>query len=398
MLLFDWKKMRCKKFMVSLIAVALFLSLWVVSAEIRAQRRSPRDPSLRDFRGLRTNTDKKLIDLKEIMSGGPGKDGIPAILKPSFVNANEAVRWLGKREPVISVVINGNARAYPLQILMWHEMVNDEIDGVPVLVTFCPLCYTAIAFERTLDSQVHTFGVSGLLRHSNLLMYDKSTESLWQQVTGQAVVGDMVGKQLKPLPAQIISFEQFNSAYPKGIIMSRRTGYRRDYGRNPYVGYDDISQRPYLYNGPSDERLRPMEKVIAISLGSIDKAYPYTLTEKERVINDTVADQPLVVFHDNGAVSAMDKPQIAMSREVGSTGVFSREIDGKVLNFIYDDGNIVDEQTKSIWDITGYAKSGQLKGKRLKAVVHGDFFAFVWLTAKPDTQIYGQKIDIKSAI
>jgi hypothetical protein len=380
--------MRVKKVAVHLIIIGLCIGLWVISAEIRAQRRSPRDPSLRDFRGLRTNTDKSLIDLKDIMSGGPGKDGIPAIQNPKFVNQKKAAGWLKAREPVVSLVVNNHARAYPLQILMWHEMVNDEVGGVPVLVTFCPLCYTAIAFDRTLDSQVHTFGVSGLLRHSNLLMYDKSTESLWQQVTGQAVVGDMVGKQLKTLPAQIISFEQFISAYPDGLVLSRRTGYARDYGRNPYIGYDDISQRPYLYNGPADDRLRPMEKVIAISLGSTDKAYPYTLTEKERVINDIIAEQPLVVFHDNGAVSAMDQPQIAMSREVGSTGVFSREIDGKVLSFLYIDGKIIDEQTKSIWDITGQAKEGPLKGKRLKAVVHGDFFAFVWLAAKPDTQIY----------
>ncbi|MHC5073267.1 MAG: DUF3179 domain-containing protein [Planctomycetota bacterium] len=380
--------MSFKKVAFSVIILALCIGFWVVSAEIRAQRRGPRNPALRNFRGLRTNTDKSLIDLKKIMSGGPGKDGIPAILNPNFVNSDSARKWLSDREPVVSLFINDEAKAYPLQILMWHEMVNDEVSGVPVLVTFCPLCYTAIAFDRRLESEIHTFGVSGFLRHSNLLMYDKSTESLWQQVTGQAVVGDMVGKQLKPLAAQIISFEQFKSAYPDGLVLSQKTGYTRDYGRNPYVGYDDIYQRPYLYNGPTDERLRPMEKVIAVSIGETDKAYTYEVTQKERVINDIVANQPLAVFHDNGAVSAMDKPQIAMSREVGSTGVFSREIDGQVLSFIYVDGKFVDEQTNSIWDITGRAKEGTLKGKYLETVVHGDFFAFIWLAAKPDTQIY----------
>jgi hypothetical protein len=386
--------MRFKKVAFSLVITGLCLGLWIISAEIRAQRRGGRNPAIRNFRGLRTNIDKSLIDLKEIMSGGPGKDGIPAIINPNFVDTDSARKWLGSREPVISLVINDEARAYPLQILMWHEMVNDEVDGVPVLVTFCPLCYTAIAFERSLDSQVHTFGVSGLLRNSNLLMYDKNTESLWQQVTGQAVVGDMVGKQLKLLPTQIISFEQFVSSYPEGLILSQRTGYARDYGRNPYVGYDDISQRPYLYNGPVDERLRPMEKVIAVSIGETDKAYTYEVTQKERVINDIVSEQTLVVFHDKGAVSAMDKPQIAMSREVGSTGVFSREINGKVLSFLYVDGKFVDEQTSSVWDITGRAKEGPLKGRQLESLSHGDFFAFIWLAAKPDTQIYGQKTDI----
>ncbi|MHC4265023.1 MAG: DUF3179 domain-containing protein [Planctomycetota bacterium] len=386
--------MRFKKMAFSLIIVGLCTGLWVISAEIRVQRRSPRDPALRDFRGLRTNTDKSLIDLKEIMSGGPGKDGIPALLNPKFVNLKKATGWLNPREPVVSLVIDNHARAYPLQILMWHEMVNDEVGGVPVLVTFCPLCYTAIAFDRTIDEQVEVFGVSGLLRQSNLLMYDKGTESLWQQVTGQAVVGDLIGKQLKPLAAQIISFEQFKSAYPEGLVLSRSTGYARDYGRNPYVGYDDISQRPYLFNGLPDERLRPMEKVIAISISETDKAYPYKVTQKERVINDIVAKQPLVIFHDNGALSALDKPQIEMSREVGSTGVFSRTLEGKLLSFVQRDHKFYDEQTNSTWDITGKAKEGPLEGKRLEAIVHGDFFAFIWLAAKPDTQIYKPEKDI----
>ncbi|MHC4758843.1 MAG: DUF3179 domain-containing protein [Planctomycetota bacterium] len=391
--------MRLKRWIFTLILWIVCISIWVISAEIRAQRRRiPTDPSLRDFRGLRTNTDKSIIDLKEIMSGGPGKDGIPAILKPNFIKADQASRWLTPKEPVISLVVNGKPKAYPLQILMWHEMVNDRIDGVPVLVTFCPLCYTAIAFDRTVDGQEEVFGVSGLLRHSNLLMYDKRTESLWQQVTGQAVVGDMTGKQLKTLPAQIISYQQFVSAWPQGLILSQRTGYARDYGRNPYVGYDDISQKPYLFNGPSDDRLKPMEKVIAVTIGSTDKAYPYSLTAKERVINDVVADYNLVVFHDNGAVSAMDQPRISMSRETGSTGVFSRMLDKKILSFVHKNGNFYDEQTNSVWDITGQAKEGPLKGKKLEPIAHGDFFAFIWLVSKPKTQIYGQQVDLKSAI
>jgi len=182
------------------------------------------------------------IELSELMSGGPGKDGIPAIASPRFVSPEEAGRWLKFQEPVISLVVGGAARAYPLQILLWHEIVNDRIGGVPVAVTFCPLCYSAVAFDRRIEGSEYSFGVSGMLRNSDMIMYDRETESLWQQLFGEAIVGDLTGARLMPLPAQIISFRQFSAAYPNGRVLSRDTGYDRPYGRNPYVGYDDINQ------------------------------------------------------------------------------------------------------------------------------------------------------------
>jgi hypothetical protein len=211
---------------------------------------------------------------------------------------------------------------------------------------------------------------------------------LWQQVTGKAIVGDMVGSALESIPAQIISFEQFRGAYKDELVLSRKTGYRRSYGRNPYVGYDDISKRPFMFQAQTDGRLRPMEKVVAVSMSSSSKAYPHVVTRKKRVINDVISDRPIVVFHDDGAVSAVDRPSIAKSREVGSTGVFHREVDGRVLSFGYEDGKFYDEQTKSIWNITGQAVKGPLKGNQLTPITHGDYFAFVWLVFKPETQIY----------
>jgi hypothetical protein len=372
-----------------LVIVTAIYALAVVAALADDTTPGPsRQSPERGLPGWRTNTAKRLIDLNELESGGPGKDGIPAINGPRFVSPRKAQRWLKPNEPVVSVVVNGQARAYPLQILIWHEIVNDKIADTPVMVTFCPLCYSAIVFDRAVKGKEYSFGVSGMLRHSNLVLYDRQTESLWQQLTGEAIVGDMVGAALKSLAVQIISFEQFRSAYKNGLVLSRRTSFRRNYGRNPYVGYDDISSRPFMYRGKNDSRLKPMEKVVAVSINNATKAYPYEVTQKKRAINDRVGEMPIVVFHGAGAVSALDRPQITQSRQVGSTGVFNRRVNDQLLTLRYEDGKFLDEQTGTVWDITGVATEGPLKGQRLSPVAHGDYFAFAWLVFKPETKIY----------
>ena len=261
--------------------------------------------------GWQTDVEKRSIELEELISGGPPKDGIPSIDQPVYIPAAEAASWLGSREPVISVRINDEARAYPLQILMWHEIANTRFDDVPAAITFCPLCYSALVFDRRVDGETLKFGVSGFLRHSDMIMYDRSTESLWQQITGEAVVGTYTGSRLQTLPSQIISFEQFREIYPGGLILSRETGHQRSYGRNPYVGYDDIDQSP-MFIDPSDldGRLRPMQKVIGVVIDDRQKVYPYELTRESGVINDVFAGQQIVVLHTGGAASAMDAPRI----------------------------------------------------------------------------------------
>jgi anti-sigma factor RsiW len=355
-----------------------------IAAHLLSARATAAAPQARvQLRGWRTNTEKRSVDLGELISGGPPKDGIPAIDFPHFQKVSDAHRWLKPNEPVISLVVRDEARAYPLQILIWHEIVNDRIAGLPLAVTFCPLCYSAVVFDRTVDGQEYKFGVSGMLRHSDMIMFDRETESLWQQLTGEAIVGDLTGARLRQLPAQIISFEQFSSAYPDGFVLSRETGYKRDYGRNPYVGYDNISQRPFLFRSNQDERLLPMEKVITVSIGRIDRAYPYSITRKLRVINDSVDGQPVVIFHNDGAVSALDAATISTSRDVGSTGVFDPRVDGLRLIFLYENGKFMDQQRGSLWDITGQALEGELKGRRLAPIAHGDYFAFAWFAFKP---------------
>lgn len=338
--------------------------------------------------GWQTNWRRHAVAYEEILSGGPPRDGIPSIDAPIFIGQAEAAAWLAGNEPVLAVEIEGEARAYPLQILTWHEIVNDTINGVPVVVTFCPLCNSAIVFERRIEGEVYEFGTSGLLRHSDLIMYDRTTESLWQQLTGEAIVGDMVGQQLAFLPASLVSFNDFRAAYPAGVILSRETGHNRRYGQNPYVGYDTIGENPFLFQGEPDGRLPAMERVVTVALDGIDVAYPLSVLAPVGVINDRQGEQDLVVFYTAGVSSALGEAIIAEGADVGGTGVFDPHLEGQFLTFKSEEGHILDEQTGSLWNILGQATAGPLAGNSLTPIVHGDHFWFAWAAFKPDTIVY----------
>ncbi|MDQ3614334.1 MAG: DUF3179 domain-containing protein, partial [Chloroflexota bacterium] len=220
--------------------------------------------------GWNTDFGRHTVPLSEITSGGPPPDGIPPIDAPTFVAIDEASDWLVAHEPVIALgVLDADGtpasvgKAYPLQILIWHEIVNDLLDGVPLLVTFCPLCNTSIVFDRRLhpdepDATVYDFGTTGNLRHSDLVMWDRQTESWWQQVSGEAIVGELAGSVLTSIPSQLTSFAQFRESWPEGQVLSRATGFDRPYGDNPYPGYDDIDSSPFLFDQEADDRLPAM--------------------------------------------------------------------------------------------------------------------------------------------
>jgi Protein of unknown function (DUF3179) len=336
-----------------------------------------------------TDFSKHIVPYSEIFSGGPPKDGIPAIDFPHFVSVDEAEKWLEDQEPVVVFSVGADTRAYPLQILIWHEIVNDEVGGKPVVVTFCPLCNTAIAFERTFDGQVLDFGTTGRLRFSNLIMYDRQTETWWQQGSGEAIAGEYTGEQLTFLPATIISWEDFKKAYPDGMVLSRETGFARDYGRNPYIGYDNINSSPFLYNGPDNsDRLPPMARVLTVEMGDETVAYPYEVLMKEGVINDEVAGAPVVIVWEAGTASALDSGVLVNGRDVGSANSFSRNLDGQVLTFYLVDGQIVDDQTGSVWNIMGQAMEGELDGSQLEPIVGVNQFWFSWAAFKPETRVY----------
>lgn len=336
-----------------------------------------------------TNWNLRTISTEDLLSGGPPRDGIPSIDDPQFVSPAEAGEWLAGNEPVIAVEFNGDARAYPLQILIWHEIVNDMVGDVPIIITFCPLCNSAIVFERVLDGEPVEFGTSGLLRNSDLVMYDRRTETLWQQFTGQGLIGDKAGQQLTFLPSAIISFNDFVAAHPDGRILSQNTGFGRNYGRNPYAGYDTLGSTPFLFDGKLDERLPAVARVVTVSLpNGRDVAYPLTTLIEQGVINDMQGEQNLVVFYVGGTASALGAAVIAEAEDVGATGVFDPVLNGRRLTFRKEGDQIVDNETGSTWNIVGHAVEGELAGQQLNRWVHGDHFWFSWAAFRPETIIY----------
>ena len=305
-----------------------------------------------------------------------------------FVSITEAEEWLEDVEPVIMIERNGDARAYPIQILMWHEIINDEVGGEPVVVTFCPLCNTGIAFERTVNGQVLDFGTTGRLRNSNLIMYDRQTETWWQQATGEGVAGELTSTQLDFLPAAMISWEDFKNAHPEGLVLSRDTGFSRSYGNNPYTGYDDINSSPFLFRGFTPDELPAMARVLTVELEGEAVAYPNEILKDVHVVNDTISETDVVVIWQAGTASALDEFLIVTSSDVGSANVYARELDGVPLTFFYDGSKIIDEQTGSEWNVLGQAVSGELAGKQLAPIVAVNHFWFSWAAFMPETRIY----------
>ena len=376
------------KLFVLLQALMLLLMANLASANFKSKEKDTRSDFLqRATIGWNTDWSKHSIEYHDLLSGGPPRDGIPPIDQPKFIENQLAAQWLKPNDPVIALEINGDARAYPLQILTWHEIINDVVGEIAVTITFCPLCNSAIVFKRNHQGITYDFGTSGLLRHSDLVMYDRQTESLWQQFTGEAIVGVMTGEQLMMIPSGLIGFEQFQAAYPAGKILSKETGYSREYGRNPYPGYDDIRNNPFLFRDPLDERLPAMARVVTVSDGKYHNAYPVELLEKLRVIHHQLGNQAVVIFHQDGVSSALDTTRIANGDDVGATGVFVPLVGKQELTFIKE-RRFVDEQTGSHWNIVGQAILGPLKGKQLERLVHADQFWFSWGAFRPDTLIY----------
>ena len=341
--------------------------------------------------GWKTNFCLHSIDYEEIFSGGPPRDGIPPIDNPRFENIETADQWIEDLEPVILLDHEGEVRAYPLQILTWHEIVNDEIAGDPIAVTFCPLCNTALVFRRPIiDEEILTFGTSGNLRYSDLVMWDRQTESWWQQFNGEAIVGDLTGTKLESLPAAIISWADFKSKHPDAQVLSIETGFQRSYGRNPYAGYDNINSHPFAFVGDLDAQLPAMARVVGISLeNGQGGAFSLDLLRENQILNENLGELPVVLFWKSGTASALDSGSIADGRDVGTTGVFSAQIDDQELTFsALEDGLFLDRETGSIWDIFGEAIDGPMSGSKLDPIPHHDTFWFAWAAFVPDGELH----------
>lgn len=331
-----------------------------------------------------------LIPIDQIISGGPPPDGIPPIDAPVFLPVIDNLELLDPAEPVVALEIDGDARAYPIRVMVWHEIVNDTVGGVPVSVTYCPLCNSAVTYVREINGVETTFGTSGRLFSSALVMYDRATESLWTHFDGRSVVGVLTGAQLESIPSPLLSWGDFRANYPTGQVLDwNATGHRRDYGRNPYVGYDNEDTRPFLFRGDADDRAKAKQRVVGVAAGG--EAVAFTLDHisggEAKATNASVGELPIVILWKAGQSSALDTQDQFSGKDVGSVGVFNPVVDGVPLTFTAVGDVFVDDNTSSTWTIIGEAVDGPLQGTRLERLDHLDTFWFAWASYRPGTTL-----------
>jgi len=317
---------------------------------------------------------KHSIPLEDIQVGNPNKDGIPSIDEPVFESIYTADQYLDDNGLGLMVEVSGRYRFYPYQILVWHEIVNDTFMGEELLVTFCPLCYTGIVFDREVEGDVLEFGVSGKLWNSNLLMYDRATESYWSQALGEAVVGEKTGTVLEDYPWLIVSWDTFKTNYSSGQVLSRDTGFNRDYTQDPYEpeGYYESADVWFTLSN-EDGRLHAKEFVYGYDTGDFAKAYSEKDVKEIGIINDQVGDEYLLVFWDDN---------------LETVRAFSRQVDGNVLSFEKTDDFLRDTTTESLWNFDGEAVSGDHRGIGMSTLILEPSFWFSWATSYPQTEIY----------
>lgn len=366
----------------------LITSLLLLTPFFMNAQNNPRNIEL----NWKTDTTKHSVPLNEF-TALMKPDGIPPIDSPKFWGKEKAMENYFEHEPVIAIEINGKAKAYPLSVLMYHEIVNDEINGIPFSATYCPLCNAALVFDHRLkfDGKEYLldFGVSGMLRNSDLVMWDRQTQSWWQQFMGEALVGELTGARLEVIPSMLISLAEFFESYPNGLVLSTETGMEREYGTNPYTSYDNTeNKQPRLFNGKVDDRLPAMERIIDIEVKGKHKIYPLSDISKSQVVNDKFLGVPVVFFHTEKTVSVLDKNNIRESKQIGSVTVFDPQVEERILTFKKTEKGFVDNETGSVWSITSKCISGKLKGKELRPVPHGNHFAFAWFAFFPDSEIY----------
>ncbi len=337
-----------------------------------------------------TSFPEPLIETADLRSGGPPPDGIPPVDEPRFLHPGD-VDFLADNEPVLALEIDGDARAYPVQVLTWHEIVNDTVGGVPVSVTYCPLCNSALAYDRRVEiddtDEVLDFGTSGLLFNSSLVMYDRQTQSLWSHFTGQAVMGELTGLELDDFAVATVAWSVWRDAHPDGLVLSRETGFDRQYGRNPYPGYDDVDGVPFLFEGEVDGRYTALTRILGFEADGAVFGVPMTDLQERRVITGALEDSEFVAWWTAGTSSALDSSNVADGYDVGATGLFVAAAEGDALTFRADADLFTDDQTGSTWNVLGQAVDGPLKGTQLEPLPHVDTFWFAWSTFHPDTTL-----------
>jgi len=288
--------MKKRVLLASLSLIALLFIAACTTSDFGAPNTPPTSEEMEQ--GIQTTKDgvKFLIDPSKLRSGGPPKDGIPSIDNPKFVSVEEADQWIADNELVLAIEHKGVKRVYPAQILVWHEIVNDVIAGDPLLITWCPLCGSGIAFERTIDGEGVEFGVSGKLFNSNLIMYDRKTDTYWTQIGGRAIVGELTGRVLKKIPMDTVVWRDWKVAHPDSEVLSQDTGFRRNYGKDPYGNYYENSFLFFPVE-QEDDRIHPKTVIFGIEVDGTFKAYQEE-DVKAGTIEDTVGDVAIRVQRD----------------------------------------------------------------------------------------------------
>ncbi|MFY9301331.1 MAG: DUF3179 domain-containing protein [Candidatus Nitrosotenuis sp.] len=317
-----------------------------------------------------TNGIKHIVPLNEIRSGGPPKDGIPSIDSPKFVSADKA-DFVSDDDIVMGLELNGETRAYPLFILVWHEIVNDRFGDTPVAVTYCPLCFTMQVFARRVNGVETEFGTSGKLYNSNLVMYDRNTDSQWSQALGQSITGELAGQKLARIPFDVAKWSDWKKLHPDTVVLTTETGYLRPYGSDPYGDYytDPRVIFPVKYQ---DDRMHPKEIILGFDHADSYRAYKLTDVEAKGIVNDEFDEQKILLV----SISSF------------TVRAFDRTIDGKALEFAKTGDIITDKQTSSEWNVDGMAVSGPMEGKQLARLVYDPGFWFSWVAFHPNTEVY----------
>ena len=341
-----------------------------------------------------TNWARRTIEFDELHIGLNAidpRDLIRPIDDPIYENVAAADAWLEEPEQGILLEVGGEALFFPIRILIAHEIVNDQRGEVPFALTYCPLCNTAAAFDRRVGGQVLRFGVSGLLRNSDLVMWDDATVSLWQQINGEGIVGDFAGTQLEFLPTALIRWADFKANNPEGDVLSQESGFL-NYGSNAYVGY---SSRPAPYqgffDGELDERFEALSRVVGVRVGDATKAYPFSTISEELAVNDELNGTPLAVWWGApDTADSLDERRVADGRGIGTGIAFIREVDGQALTFTANgDDTFTDTETGTTWNLLGIAIAGPLAGTQLEKAVHQNEFWFAWSAFNQGAPVYG---------
>jgi uncharacterized protein DUF3179 len=316
---------------------------------------------------------KHIVPLDQIVSGGPPPDGIPSIDNPKFLSVVDANKFLKDSDLVVGLTINGQTKAYPLLILVWHEIINDKVGGVPVTVTYCPLCFTTKVFNRTISGHIVEFGTSGKLYNNNLVMYDRLNGSLWSQALGEGIVGTHAGENLKRIPFDLAYWKDWKQLYPNSVVLSTDTGFTRPYGVDPYGDYYTSDQLFFPISN-LDKRLGLKEMVVGLDNEGQYKAYILHQIESSKIINDKVGNKSIVLF---SLYPRMVRAYVPIIHE-------------QTLDFQYNASanKITDKQTGSEWNFDGLAVNGQMKGKQLMRIPFDEGFWFSWAAFHPQTKIY----------